>query len=248
MPARAGFSLWLKSETGSVLARYERERIGNILPGLFGYHITQIGHYDGGMLGSASRIRNKIELHLEEDDVRDKGCGVLASGACLPFAARSIDAVVIPHVLEFTPDPGALLEEIERVLIEDGRLIVIGFNPWSLWGLWRLYPAWRNRPPWNGRFHGTARLGRWLSMLDFELLEVDRFLFRPPCRHKNLLRRLLFLERLGKYCWPFFGAAYIMVAQKRRFPVTPVKMSRRKKLFLSGASAGPATMVEPDAG
>lgn len=224
-----------------MLARFEREKIGRILPNLFGYHITQIGHYDGGMLGSACRIRNKIELHLDEDDSRGNGCGVLASGASLPFAARSIDVVVIPHVLEFTPDPGALLNEIERVLIEDGRLIIIGFNPWSLWGLWRLYPAWRNSPPWNGRFHGTAKLRRWLSMLDFELLEVDRFLFRPPCKHKSLLRWLSFLEKLGSFCWPFFGAAYIAVAQKRRIPVTPIKMNWRKKIFLTGASAGPVT-------
>ena len=104
IPARAGFSLWLKGETGSVLARYEREKIDGILPGLFGYHITQIGHYDGGVLGTACRIRNKIELHLDEDGLQDKGCGVLASGASLPFAAHSIDVVVIPHVLEFTPE------------------------------------------------------------------------------------------------------------------------------------------------
>ena len=245
-PARAGFDLWLKGTTGSILARYEREKIGRILPDLFGYHITQIGRYDGGVLDSASRIRNKIELHLDEDGSRDCGCGILSSVASLPFAAHSIDVVVIPHVLEFIPDPGALLKEIDRVLIDDGRLIVVGFNPWSLWGLWRLYPLWRNRPPWNGRFHGTAKLKQWLSVLDFELLEVDRFLFRPPCKHKYLLRRLLFLEKLGKYCWPFFGAAYIIVAQKRRVPVTPIKIGWRKKIFLSGASAGPATLAEAD--
>ena len=229
-PARAGFDLWLKSETGSILARWEQEKLGRILPGLFGYHIAQVGHYDGGLLESASRIRNKIELHLDDDGARDCDCGVLASAASLPFAAHSIDVVVIPHVLEFTPDPGAALKEIERVLIEDGHLIVTGFNPWSLWGLWRLNPARQNRPPWNGRFHGTARLRHWLSVLNFELLEVERFLFP---------------EKPGRFHLPFFGAAYIMVAQKRRIPVTPIKMNWRKKIFLSSASAGPATMAEP---
>ena len=244
-PARAGFDLWLKSESGSILARCEREKIGRILPDLFGYHIAQIGHYDGGLLESASRIRNKIELHLDDDGLRDCNCGVLASVASLPFAAHSLDVVVIPHVLEFTPDPGAALNEIERVLIEDGHLIVTGFNPWSLWGLWRLNPVRHNRPPLNGRFHGTARLRHWLSVLNFELIEVERFLFPLPPVRKGLLSRLLYPEKPGKFRLPLFGAAYIIVAQKRRIPATPIKMNWRKKIFLSGASAGPATMAEP---
>ena len=243
--ARAGFDRWLKSAPGSLLARYEREKIGRILPGLFGYHIAQVGQYDGGALDAACRIGNKIRLHLDEDGLRDCGCDVSASSASLPFAAHSIDVVVIPHVLEFTPDPDALLKEVERVLVEDGRLVVAGFNPWSLWGLRRLCPGRRNRPPWNGRFHDTIRLRHWLSRFDFELLEVDRFLFRPPCKHENLLQRLLFLEKLGQSCWPFFGAAYLVLAQKRRVPVTPVKMNWREKIFLSGAPAGPATMAGP---
>ena len=240
-PARAGFTEWLNSEAGSILARREREKIGRILSGLFGYHITQIGHYDAGLLDSAGRIRNKIELHLDDDGLQDCECGVLSSVASLPFAAHSIDVVVIPHVLEYTSDPGAALKEIERVLIEDGRLIVTGFNPWSLWGLWRLIPERHNRPPWNGCFHGTARLKHWLSMLDFELLEVERFSIRPPRTGKGLLSRLLFLEKPGKFWLPLFGAAYIIVAQKRRIPATPIKMNWRKKIFLPGASAGPAT-------
>ena len=246
VPARAGFSVWLKSVTGSILASYEREKIAGILPGLIGYNITQIGHYGDGVLDSAGRIRNKIELYFDEDGLQDCSCGVLSGVAALPFAAHSIDVVVIPHVLEFVPDPGAALKEIDRVLIEDGHLIVTGFNPWSLWGLRRLHPARRNRPPWNGRFHGTAKLKQWLSLLDFELLEVDRFLFRPPFRHEALLRWSSFLEKPGKHCWPYFGAAYIVVAQKRRVPVTPIKMNWRKKIFLSGASAGPAAMAVAD--
>ena len=245
--ARAGFERWLKSAPGSLLARYERERIGRILPGLFGYHIVQVGAYDGAALASAGRIRNKILLRLDDDGAPDHDYALSASAASLPFAVHSIDVVVMPHVLEYVSDPGAVLEEAERVLVEDGRLVVTGFSPWSLWGLWRLNPVRRNRPPWDGRFRSVARLRLWLSMLGFEVLEVDRFLFRPPCKHESLLQRLLFLEKLGESCWPLLGAAYVLVAQKRRAPVSPIKMGWRRRIFLSGASAGPATMAEADA-
>ena len=244
-PVRAGFSAWLNGASGSVLAAYEREKLDRILPGLFGYHIAQIGRFDGVSLDSAGRIRNKIRLRLDADGLPGASCALSAGAASLPFAAHSIDVVVMPHVLEYVSDPGAVLKETERVLIEDGRLIVTGFSPWSLWGLWRLNPVCRNRPPWNGRFHSVARLRHWLSMLGFEVLEVDRFLFRPPCS-RRLLRRLSFLEKLGESCWPFLGAAYVVVAQKRRAPVSPIKMNWRKRIFLSGASAGPATMAEAD--
>ena len=245
-PARAGFTTWLNSATGSILAGYEQEKIAGIITGLFGYHIIQMGRYGDGTLAAAGRIRNKIELRLAEDGLQDCGCGVLSSSAALPFAAHSVDVVLLPHVLEFAPDPGAVLKEIDRVLIEDGRLIVAGFNPWSLWGLWRLLPARRKLPPWNCRFHGTARLKQWLAVLGYEFLAVDRFLFRPPFRHESLLRRSVFLEKLGKTCWPFFGAAYIVVAQKRRAPVTPIKMSWRKKTLVPGASTGPVTNIQGD--
>ncbi len=240
-PARAGFCAWLKGDTGAVLAAYEREKFDRVLPDLFGYHIVQVGAYDGAALASAGHIRNKIMLRLDHDDFRNNRCALAASAAFLPFAEHSIDVVVIPHVLEYAPDPGAVLKEIERILVEDGRLIVTGFSPWSLWGLGRLNPAWRNRPPWDGRFHSTTRLRHWLSMCHFEVLELDRFLFRPPCRHSKLLRRLLFLEKLGATCWPFLGAAYLVVAQKRRAPVSPIRLNWRKKGLLPGASAGTAT-------
>ena len=245
-PARAGFSAWLKGETGAVLAGYEREIFDRILPGLFGYHIVQIGQYDGVALDSAGRIRNKFELRLDHDNLPDNRCALLAGAASLPFAAHSVDVVVMPHVLEYVPDPGAVLKETERILVQDGRLIVTGFSPWSLWGLCRLNPVWRKRPPWDGRFLSTARLRHWLSMLGFEVVEADSFFFRPPCNSGKLLRRLLFLEKLGAACWPFLGAAYLLVAQKRRAPLNPIRLNWRKRILLTGASAGPATMAEAD--
>ena len=53
----------------------------------------------------------------------------------LPFASQSIDLVALPHVLEFTDDPHEVLREVARVLMPEGRLIITGFNPLSLWGM-----------------------------------------------------------------------------------------------------------------
>ena len=46
----------------------------------------------------------------------------------LPFAANSIDLVVMPHVLEFYDDPHQILREVERILIPEGQIVLTGFN------------------------------------------------------------------------------------------------------------------------
>lgn len=49
---------------------------------------------------------------------------VVADGANLPFEADSADIVVSLGVLEYVPDPAALLRSVHRVLRPGGRLIV----------------------------------------------------------------------------------------------------------------------------
>ena len=53
----------------------------------------------------------------------------------LPFDSQSLDLVVLPHALELARDPHLTLREVERVLMPEGRVVIIGFNPASLWGM-----------------------------------------------------------------------------------------------------------------
>jgi len=51
----------------------------------------------------------------------------------LPFADKSMDIVIAPHVLENSDNPHQTLREIERILIPEGFLILSGINARSLW-------------------------------------------------------------------------------------------------------------------
>ena len=42
---------------------------------------------------------------------------------------------MLPHALEWSVDPHATLREVERVLVPEGRVVICGLNPTSLWGL-----------------------------------------------------------------------------------------------------------------
>ncbi len=116
----------------------------------------------------------------------------------MPFDSQSLDLVVLPHALELARDPHLALREVERVLVPEGRVVIIGLNPAACGALrQRLGPAVaasigiRPQPalflPRDGEFIGYRRLRDWLRLLSFEV-EGGRFgCYRPPLRsHKWL--------------------------------------------------------------
>ena len=143
----------------------------------------------------------------------------------LPFDASSLDLVVLPHSLELARDPHLTLREVERVLVPEGRVIILGFNPASLWGTrQRLGRMKRGLGlgtdgdlflPRAGDFIGYRRLRDWLRLLSFEV-ESGRFgCYIPPVTTARWLSRFEWMERAGDRWWPPFGALYYIVAVKR---------------------------------
>jgi len=236
MAVRQQMHQWFSEPLGRDLLSLEQDRVDEALSNLFGYHLVQIGCLNGRDFLKNSRILFKTILKLQEDeDIECSDC-VICSSESLAIASDSIDLVFTPHVLEYAASPHKLLREIERVLIGDGHLVLVGYNPWSFWGLWRLVLAWRKIPPWYGHFYGLMRIRDWLSLLDFEIVKVERIFFRPPINNTMVMHKLKFLEKLGKYCWPIFGGVYIIVAKKRIIPLTPIKIRwlDRRKVIASG--------------
>lgn len=233
---------WFESPLGQGLLALERTHLGNEINQLFGYHLLQLGRITNEDLLENSRIGHKVVLDLYRDEITDPYPHILCNCHSLPVASDSVDVVVLPHVLEFNASPHQTLRETERMLIGEGHVVIVGFNPWSLWGLWRLLLAWRDEPPWSGQYLGLSRLKDWLTLLDFEIVKTDHFYFRPPVKNLRIMHALEFLEKLGRYAWSYFGGVYVLVAKKRVAPLTPVKLSwqARRRMITSG-------LVEPSA-
>ncbi len=214
--------------------------MASVLPNLFGYYLLQVGCPGRIDLLAASRIRHSIVMLLESP--RRTGGGqnhgdLYGVADALPFAAESLDVIVLPHVLEFTTDPHQVLREVERTLIPEGHVIITCFNPWSLWTLWR-WVGWRRRnPPWSGHFHSSAKVQDWLGLLGFDTLMVRSFVYYPPVQHGALIRQLRLFEHLGRRFQPFGGAVYILLAKKRLATLTPISPRWRfhNKLLPGGA-------------
>ncbi len=231
---------WFAGDLGRHLLNEEEQLVSRILPDLFGYHALQIGQVVDANLLAASRIRHRCVV----DAALPTATGLSplrAQPDQLPFAKDSLDLVFIHHGLDGASRPHALLREAARVLIPDGHLLILGFNPWSLWGLWRLFRLPWSEQPWLRRPLSPQRLADWLTLLDFEVVGLESSCFVPPLSHDTIRHRFAWLERLGRRYWSQGGAAYALLARKRVSCITPIDTRRR------GAYPAPAPVLLTEA-
>ncbi len=216
---RAELNSWFEERIGAYLLRQERAALAEVLPTVFGYFLVQAGFWGPpGALLQSSAIRARFVLAPQRAVA---GVQVCAYPGDLPFAGDSVDAVLLPHTLEHSKDPHRILREVERVLVGEGHIIVLGFHPW---GSWALRQQLGRVTPWAGNYVSAGRLRAWLTVLGFETLRLQHYLFRPPFHHR-LLVRSAFLDRLH---WRLSASAYMLVARKRVFAVTPLRLKRAR--------------------
>lgn len=108
------------------------------------------------------------------------------------------------------------------MLMPEGRVVICGLNPMSLWGfrqsrahLYRRLGMDRLFLPQAGEFIGYLRLRDWLRLLNLEI-EVGRFgCYRPALSSQAWLQRFGWMDAAGARWWPILGAVYFLVAVKR---------------------------------
>jgi len=231
-----GLHHWFDSPPGRYLLAWEQARLDEAVADLFGYHAVQLGMplLDGLRtnrmphqwlaLGQEAVGEGGLaaEAGLREDGTPRQAIALLAEPVALPFAEASLDLVVMPHTLELSIDPHAALREVARVLVPEGRVVISGLNPMSLWGLRqrraRLYRRLGHGTlylPDVGEFIGYRRLRDWLRLLSFEVESARFGCYCPAVRSSQWIERFGWLDPLGEKWWPIFGAGYFLVAVKR---------------------------------
>lgn len=243
----ANMHRWFSTELAQGLLEQEQTLLNRYLPNLFGYYLLQLGGERCGPLCSESRIRHRVHAHCSPmpTHCEDEEASVLQVDPLhLPLDTDSVDVLLYPHILEYSPHPHELLREADRILIPEGHIIITGFNPWSLWGLWRLLAGWRGKVPWCGHYYSIFRIRDWLALLGFDIVAVRQTHFRPPLQSARIMQKLYFLERWGRRLWPIFGGSYIVVAKKRVSTLTPIKPRWRPQRSLAGKLAEPSLKTQ----
>lgn len=254
---------WLQTPPGRYLLAWEQRRLDQAVTDAFGFHALQLGLPEVQAL-RANRMPHRwvasdtlyapeslaLPPRLDCQITTQSGVEPLSLHCefdALPFPNASIDLVVLPHALELARDPHQTLREVERVLVPEGRVVIAGFNPASLWGL-RQRAGHMKRGmglgrdqdlylPSAGDFIGYWRLRDWLRLLSFEV-ESGRFgCWRPPLKSEAWLQRFEWMDRIGDRWWPVLGSVYFVVAVKRVRGMRLVGLVRKDRRKVRGAPA-----------
>jgi SAM-dependent methyltransferase len=203
-----GLAAWLESPQGRYATEWEVARFDILVADIFGYNAVQIG------LPQRDLLRNN-RMPFRFRGGPDGEVAVRSLDWALPFAAASIDLVLLPHVLEFSEQPHQVLREVERVLVPEGVVMVSGFNPFSLWGVRRLVARREGDFPWQGQYLSVPRLKDWFALLGCETQQVEFGCYAPPVSQDKWLQRWNVLDAPGRRSWPILGGVYILRAVKR---------------------------------
>lgn len=231
---------WFSQPPGSLIARAEGEALAELLPGLFGYFLVELGRVGDVDVLAYSKVLKRISADMGPPLGGVAAGDVRLRADALPFASDSIDVLIMAHVLEFASNPHEALREGYRVLAPEGHLLITVLNAWSLVALSRRVRRGCREAGGAVGLLGLARIKDWVALLGFDLVSARSCFFRPPIGSARVLERLRFMEPLGARFWPIFGASHVLLARKRTVTLTPVRPRWKSTRRLAGIR-----LVEP---
>jgi SAM-dependent methyltransferase len=236
---------WLTTPLGDALLTQECRVVEEAFDGIFGEQCLQLGLWGetNSFLRHARTQRKAIidqgvAPAVGEDSVgaasaANPGPSAIGQLHRLPVADDSIDCVLLPHTLDFSDRPHAILREVHRVLRSEGFLVVLGFKPGGLWGMRRLIPG-AGLPPGIDHLISDRRLRDWMKLLDLHIHGMTRYFFRWPLPGNRGPSSTKW-EQHGQRWWPELAACYMLTAQKRVSTLTPVRpVWRRNRKVVVG--------------
>lgn len=197
---------WFLSGVGAKLYAREREQFATVYQSNRQSTVLQLGAPP--MIQSFSHCRY---LHYDTDlYFSSVGYNVCGDFDRLAILSEIMDIVVIPHLHEYIADFPSVIPEIYRVLVPEGRVVIFGFNPWSIWGVQRVLGQ-RNIVPWCKTFYNANTVIKRFEDHDFVLLEQHRLF---PAIYGECCQ---ILDRFGCHA---LGVVYMLVLGKRSATMT----------------------------
>lgn len=149
-----------------------------------------------------------LRLHA----VGDGFSGDIRCGPLLPLVSESCGVVVVQHLADISAEPAALLAECARVLVPGGRLWLLALNPLAPYRL-----------RWRGEGPRAAEPVTWRRRLRAAGLAPD-----PVSQGIGPTWSMRINEHLQDGA--SLRAAFLLRAEKRRIPMTPMRAPQKLRL------------------
>lgn len=217
---------WLATPLGELTVTTESQLAEKAMACMFGDMAVQLGQWGApDLFLRHSKTRRSVLAGSESAP----GVDLVCEPSSLALASDSIDTLILPHTLELTTRPRETLREVHRVLVGDGQVVLMCFDPLSLWGVYKR----SGRLPLRGSSAvSIRRLFDWLTLLGLEPVHWERYLYVPPLNHDAVAQRADAVATVGRKLWPFASGAFMVVASKRVYSGLPTRArwSRRPRV------------------
>ena len=208
---------WFSTNKGQVLQRQEAAFLARSITVSCKQVVVQIGAL--GWENEYIDCSLYEQFYVLDDEQSPCFASKLLRGTteALPFKSESVDMVILPHLIDFDQQKHQVLREVERILKPEGKLIILGFNPWNIYINLQYMRCREKDTPWHPSLVSRSRLADWLSLLNFEVEVAAGFDFddmRTSAGHAERRNRRL------------TTVAYAIKAIKRCYhliPLTPVR-------------------------
>jgi SAM-dependent methyltransferase len=210
---------WLNSDFGRYLLHQESQLLQRKYSHLPGYRLMHLGLGPHQQTLDTFKQLHRFYIHANADSPAAP-LSAASNYAQLPLPSEVIDVALVQHAVEYSVSPKAVLAEVSRVVAPGGHLLLCLFNPYGPRGLIKFpMQLFSGRPDY--RFH-NLRKGRvidWLSLLNFQVLEIDHGAYNLPLNPSE---------------WTQADTHWEKIAQKIRFPLGNFYMIHAVKRELRG--------------
>ncbi len=238
------YTQWFQTPLGQYVLSWEQERFDFLVRDIFGCKAWQVGFGEWNFLRK-SQISFKAYIdNVFASEMLDfwKNC-IITEFEIMPFESQSLDLFLLPHIFERAENPYAVLKEIARILAPDGRILISGFNPWSLWGLKKIIYCGKFSFPFSTKLVPISKLRHWLRLLSFDLNMICFGCYAPACMTEKWIKRWGFMESIGTDFWYWFGAVYLILATKRVVELPLIKSSWKSRIQQRSSGTGTSIAI-----
>lgn len=202
---------WFQTSLGLSVADEFKKQLAPVLEYLKGDSLLQLGYFTHNSWLDELQFNRKwiaSPYFLNESNL------LVCSLNQIPLPRSSVDCVLVPLAIEPFENNLNLVDEIDRILKPMGYVVLLGLNPWSLWGAAIKLGLVHCYDEKNIKMQTSFHINRLFIQRGYKQCSLNNFYYIPPVNNKTLIKKLSFCNEIGKMLWPFPSGFYCYIAQK----------------------------------